>query len=1052
MVSQVNALTNGQETLTARPPTPPRGKRKEQREQKKQDQKQTIETIEPSSAVLPRQTRSRRSLLIQAEVHTPPGRSPDSCDSENTSSRRTAKKVGFSTQPDEYREPPTYNSNKENVPKPSTPVTAPSSAGSNKLIKSILKPSPAPNPLNPFAADIDDPNKQVNITAMLESTIKQLAGADRESKIDAYNILMRALRASNNLPDRIALQDQMGLFTQFIQRDITTKIDGGAIDSSLANHALTLLSTFLYFPAIASTLSHDFSVFIIDHCIRCFEDRLMPKDVVRHLMQVVATQDFSPKVMTADRVSRLVVALHKIEEHMKGKSIIMSRIIIYRKLIKQSRLHMVSRSDWLLDLFTDMLSSMKEIRAAAIALGFETVFTIGKEKQLSRKVMELLQMSVDETRYIEYYVQRLLAMVASNKQDSVVVPQIWSIVILLLRCPVDRWEFFSPWLGIIQKCFNSSDHQTKMEANYAWNRLVYAFYLNESSFSKTIVTICQPFITQLQRKVVARYLEDFRRVVIGSICNLYYYAFKPNSTSAQTDHFWVACVRPLMERLISLEKDAEQSGKTTVGGPENLPQAATILTGLFDSATPRLWHDDHIAETALVKPEELPALDPKWIRKNADKVFTVIDPIINKAFLDITRPETPVYKLWRTLVSAVAAAAAKEVKVSSDTANFIAHTFGLLLKLWSAGPQQTSGDDAHVFVRATQEFLSIMIEHLGLLPFTETRLSMSKQNTFLPVATPSHRPGKGQGITRTPLHHLFAILSTKSPGVLDDDTLANLFRSTFSPFLAARAPRARIDLAIELMQYSSSTEAPSPYGPWLFISEIVSSSMENSQATHSSDGSGSGPTLGHEYREIVRHLERGIISTPNLPWEHWLPLFQLLVARVTDETGDAGCAVVVVEPLSKVFSDMLTTGEHDSISLNVWKGGVELLSTAKQPRDRQALDAVRRRLWGTPAAGARSASFDPFDNLYRLINQLLETSYNHPDVHEELAPSILMEVAAFLTRCSRPLVLRSLTLLQSGISFWIQDTNEQYSGTQPSKVSDAVSILINHSTQFLVVY
>ncbi len=1016
MVSQMTA-PKGLDALPTRPPTPPR-------------EKQQIEADSASQ-----RTRSRHSLVVRSDLHTPPRHSPDSGNSANPSSQGTRKKVGFSTQPD-YQEAPTYN-DKENAPKQPTPLTAPSSTGSTRLIKSILKPSSVTNPLDPSDGN-EDPNRQVNIVAMLESTIKQLAGADRESKLDAYMMLVRALKASNNLPDRIALQNQMGLFMQFIQRDITTKNATGAIDPSLTNHALTLLVTFLYFPAIASTLSHDFGVFIIDHCIRCFEDRSMPKDVVRHLMQVVASQDFSSKVMTADRVGRLVAALHKIEEHMNGKSIVMSRIIIYRRLIKQSKPHMVSHSDWLLDLFTDMLSSMKEIRAAAIALGFEAVFTIGKEKQLSRRVMEILQLTVDETKYIEYYVQRLLTM-TGNKQESTAVPQVWSVIILLLRCPVDKWEFFSPWLGIIQKCFNSTDHYTKLEANYAWNRLVYALYLNEPSFSKNTTIVCQPFPTQLRRKVSGKHQEEFRRIVFGSICNLYYYAFKPNSTSTQIDHFWLGYVRPIMEILVTTRVEAKTNEKSTVVDSDNLAQAAIMLTGLFDSVTPRLWKEDRIAESPTVKPDELPAIDPKWVRRNADKVFTVVEPIISKTFLDMANPESPIHRLWRTLISAVAAAASKEVKVSSDTANFMAHTFSLLLKLWSSGPQQSSGNNPQTFVSATQEFLTIMIEHLGHLPFTESRLLMSKQNTFVPVATPSHRGGKGQGLTRTPIHHLFSILSTKSPHIHDEYSLLELFRCIFNPFVMTRPTRPRIDLAHELARESLPMDVRSPYGPWLFISQTIQSSMENSQSSHSSNGSGSGPTVGHEYREVVKHLEKGIRSTSNLPWQHWQSLCQFLVTKVTDETGEAGCAIAVVEPLARTFLDCLSTKEYDSISMNTWKGGVELIAIAKQPRDRQALDAARRRLWGTSVAGPRSVSFDPFDTFYQLINRLLEISYAYSDAKiEEILPSVLAQVMTFLARCSRLLVFKSIVQLQSGICLWIQDPNGRYTSKQLPKVSEAV--------------
>ncbi|KAI0599829.1 Rap1-interacting factor 1 N terminal-domain-containing protein [Biscogniauxia sp. FL1348] len=1003
MISQEAAASTGLETLPTRPPTPPREK------QTDIDSKQLL---------------ARHPLHSRITLHTPPSHSPGSADSTTPSSRRVRKKVEFTVQA-EYRDAPTY-ADKENAHKQSTPVSAPSSAAS-RPIKSILKQSSSPvhpNPLDPSAGS-DEANRRIDLPAMLASTIKQIAGADRDSKLDAYTLLVRALKASNSLPDRIALQDKMSLFMQFIQRDITTKGPNGTLDSSLVNHALTLLVTFLHFPAIATTLSPDFGLFIIDHCIRSFEDRSTPKDVVRHLMQVVAFQDFPPKVMTVDRVGRLVTSLHKIQEHMQGKSIIMSRLLIYRRLIKQARTHMVIHSDWLHDLFNEMLSNIKEIRAAAISLGLDASFTVGKEKQLSRRVMEILQRPVDETRYIESYVQRLMAM-TKDKQVSAAVPQVWSVVILLLRCPVDRWEFFAPWLEIIQKCFNSGDYQTKTEANYAWNRLVYVLQLNESSFSKTIGTVCQPFISQLKRKGTSKQLEELRKVVIGSICNLYYYAFKPNSSSAQLDNYWDSCVRPLMQQLASGTSQ------------EHVAQAALILTGLFNSSTPRLWKEDRIAEHILVNPEELPALDPKWVRRNAHRIFPLVEPIIRNSFSTFSHPDSNPHKLWRSLVSAVAAAASKEVKVSTDTATFVAHAFGLFLKIWTGGPSDDT-DTEQGFLDAAEKYLTIIVDSLGLLPFTEKLLSMNKQNAFAPVATPSHRLGKGQGLIRAPLHHLFAILSTPPPTITDSDGLSNLIRAVFNPFVLARSSRAKRELAQELT-LALPANGSWPYGPWVFISEILSSSLENSQPSHVTSDSGSEPPIGHEYREIIKHLERGIASTPNLPWDRWLSLFQVLLSRATEEVGEAGCAVGVVEPLSKTVFE---TSSGTDISRNSLKCGIMLISAARQPRDRQALDAARRRLWGTSAASSRSASFDAFDYFYRLTNRLLETSYNHLEDldHDEIVVPMLLELANFLTRCSQVLVFKSLVQLQQGLGLWIRDADSRYSSRQSSTVSEAVKNL-----------
>ncbi|KAH9893082.1 hypothetical protein F4778DRAFT_749654 [Xylariomycetidae sp. FL2044] len=1012
-------VSHGFESLPVRPPTPPREKQVE---------------------ADPKQLLSRQAQNSRLSLHTPPSHSPGSAASTNPTSRRTRKKVEFTIEAN-YQDAPAHVA-KDNAPKQPTPISAPSS-GPSKPIKSILKSTTSPNPPNPLDPSAgSDATRFVNLATMLESTIKQLAGTDRDSKVDAYTMLVRALKASNNLPDRIALQDKMSLFMQFIQRDVTLKGPNGAMDTSMVNHALTLLVTFLHFPAIASTLTHDFGIFIVDHCIRSFEDQSVPKDVVRHLMQVIAFQDFSPKVMTADRVGRLVTALHRIEEHLKGKSIIMSRILIYRRLIKQSRSHMVIHSDWLLDLFTDMLSSMKEMRAAAIALGLEASFTVGKEKQLSRRVMDILQLTVDDTKYIEFYVERLMAM-AKDKADSAVVPQIWSVVILLLRCPVDRWEFFGPWLEIIQRCFNSGELHTKVEANYAWNRLVYALQLNDQSLSKTIGTVCQPFSSQLKRRVAGKQLEELRKVVVGSVCNLYYYAFKPNSTTAQIDSYWDACVRPLLQRLAFPETDKKQPSSTP-SSTDHVTQATLILTGLLSASTPRIWKEDRVAENPLVRPDELPPLDAKWIRRNASRVFIMVEPILKRTFLDLSDAKSSSFKLWETLVGAVAIAASKEVKVSTDTAAFVGHAFSVLLRIWSEGLADQISDkpSQQRFLSASRSYLFTMINELGLLPFTEKMLSMNKQNSFIPVATPSHRTGKGQGLTRTPLHHLFSILSTLPPGISDDDSLTSLITAVFEPFLAMRTSRAKADVAQELMQMLG-VDGLIPYGPWVFVSEAISSNLENSQASHASVNSGSEIPIGHEYRDVVKHLEKGIKSAPNLPKEKWVSLFHALTSRVREEVGEAGCAIAVVEPMSKTIMENGNGNGDAEVPLAIFHAGIELITYARQPRDRQALDAARRRLWGTSVAGGRSASFDPFDGLYQLANKLLKSSYLHMSQFnlDEIVIPLLSEVANFLARCSRLLVFRSLAQLQQGVGLWIQDPDGRFSSKGPTKVYEAVKSL-----------
>lgn len=54
---------------------------------------------------------------------------------------------------------------------------------------------------------------------------------------------------------------------------------------------------------------------------------------------------------------------------------------------------MIVYLDWLMDLFIDMFSNLKEIWLLVIFFGFELVFIIGYDKVLLRKVVEIFNIS-----------------------------------------------------------------------------------------------------------------------------------------------------------------------------------------------------------------------------------------------------------------------------------------------------------------------------------------------------------------------------------------------------------------------------------------------------------------------------------------------------------------------------------------------------------------------------------------------------------------------------------------------------------------------------------
>ncbi|KAH8717696.1 Telomere length regulator protein rif1 [Beauveria bassiana] len=993
-------------SLSARPPTPPRETNRA---------RQAANGSAPSTRSAPFDPR----LSLQ----TPPnaGSASSAITEPNTGSGRTRKKVEWSAHT-QYKEPaqPTEGSQ---LAKPSPTASAtPSSA--SRPIKGILKPSPSPSPFaNSLNGEVIGDVLQVNIIDMLDSTIKQLAGSDRDSKLDAYMMLTRALKASNNLPDRVALQDKMSLFMQFIQRDITAKNVNDTPDTSLINHALGLVATFLHFPAIASTLTSDFGIFIIDHAVRSFEDASTPKkDVIRHMMQVVAFQNFPPKVMTSDRVGRLITSLHKIENHLTGKSIIMSRIHIYKRLIKQAPKHMSVYSDWLQDMFTDMLSNVKDIRSQAISLGTEAGFSLRSDKLLMRRATEILQANSEDEAYIQFYISRLEEMI-KDIQTSSAVPQIWSVVNLFLKCPLEKWQYYAPWLTLVQSAFNMPDSLTKQEANFAWNRYIYLSLTDSKVSPKVLGTLCQPLSSQLRRKNLLRQREGatkLKRIVLGGVCNLYYYALAPGNDKYPADIVWNFTMLPIMNLLISIDDSPWILA-------DSVMQASHLLVGLLDIATPRVWRHDRIMDLPPAKADELPPLDSKWVRRNCEKVLRPVSAILEKKFLDLANKESLAYRLWQVLVGSIASASAKDIKVSDDTAKFIACIFSFIAKTWSTGVRGADQTTNGKFLGAMENFVAILVQGLSVLPFMEKKLSMTS-NSFEPMLTPSHRndqPDSTQGVSRTPVLHLFHMLSSLPPGVKDDEAFSTFFSAIFQPFFKDRPRKASLELARELLQQLPRNSA-TPSAPWILASQNLSPLLSGSSDVPTSSISSSEHLLGPVYRELVSLLDRGLMSHPNLPFVQWKSLFSKVCEHTKSQTGDAGLALAVVEPLAKALTDSVLL---KTCSLQPQQPGIAfqavsaLFDVAHMPRDAHAVEAARRRLWGTALTIAKSNSADLYGHLYKLGNNCLDWLYSSSAgaLRGENTIRLLQSVTGFLTRSGAAHGLKLLNKLQQGICVWILD-------------------------------
>ncbi|KAF5878054.1 putative telomere length regulator protein [Botrytis fragariae] len=973
---------------------------------------------------------------------------PDSsADLINTPST-SRKKVGWSEKYD-YKDPPRIITDRKTLSAQALSPLTPSAE--RKATKSILKTHHVPDPTQNIVPSKGDDttltSKPLMVDArMLESISKQLAGKDRGSKLDAYTTLSGALKACDNVPDRKALSDKMDLILQFMKRDLNAKLETGALDTQLAKEALVLMSSFLYKKSIADMLTPEFNGYIVDYALKTFENPGMSKEVVRHLMFIIAQQKFSARIMTADRVTKLISAIHNIEDYVRGKSIVEQRINIYRTFLRQSRAHMISNSDWLGDLFSDMLNSYSNIQTAAIAFGEEAGLELGTESKISSKVTEIFKGSDGkDVKYVDFFAERLRIMA---KKPSSSTPRIWAAVILFLRArpkQLEHWAFIKTWLDVIKVCFNSSDQNTKLAANLAWNRMIFVITLEEKVSFSMINTLSQPLILQLPRKDVRKISNSdnlHRKSTLSSICNLFYYSVKPNTTQAQLDTFWdTYIIQIVRDKLIPTD-----FVENPALAKQDLGDACNILCGLFNAHTQRPWIPTRALNDNAVTPRELPGFDPRWLRKSASRVFSVLSPLMELLFWELALPKSRISLLWETYIFSISSAAAKEVKTSNDTMSCLAFLFSTLYKIWQKGPDGLHTLTSHRkneanFLANFQVIVTTAISGLGVLPFTERLLSMGQQDDFIVVATPSHRPGKTKGDIRSPLHHLLLLISSPPLGFKHGLKFSEMAEAILMPFFETRrSSKGKMDLVKDLLEILPTDVNESCGALWSILAKLATAAINFRDDVVVTSTIHDSRPLGAEYRSVARILDVGIDLSPKEPLKGWEDLFQALVTSATTDSGHGGRAIVVIEPIAKALASNWRS-DDDYCGNKVVYCQI-LVKEASYPKDRQALDAARRRLWGSATAGPKIHIFDPYFQLYQYISRCLRCSYTELSSNDHITIcGLLGEVEALLVRCPKVLFGETLTQLQNGIICWISDEEAKLHGG--SDLSRSVNSLWN---------
>ncbi|KAI9931052.1 hypothetical protein ASPWEDRAFT_166998 [Aspergillus wentii DTO 134E9] len=966
--------------LSARPPTPPR----------------------TTPRMLPNEAKDR--LEGSPAVLQTPGDSPYG--SAGVPSSRHSKRVNFSPWT-KYIKPPTFTNS---TLKSQADLKALPPSNECKPSKSILKATHAHAPVS---SPNDAPFTSESFAMLLESITKQLAGGSTSERLDAYMHFFSALRAYDDLPSDREISGKLGLVTQFIQRDVTRDLqNGGPLDTNLVIQALKLSAALVWHPEISKQLSDDFKVFLVDHSMSCLQDAKVSKSVVTNCMPILSTHNFPAKIMTTARLTRLLTALNEVTSRVSGSAIVTQRLSIYHRILTQSKSTFVSHSSqWMDHLVSGLLHPLKDTRVKAIALGFHISMVFGPNPALSKSIRDCFDRPLENNRKMVAEICERMSRMMASQDSGVHVPQIWSVIILLLRSKrsnVDQWEHFKELVLVLQKCFNCSEPAIKAQAMTSWNRFVYVVSPNEATSPSIIKMLSRPILSQFERKKQDKQMAQLSQVALSSYYNLVYYAFRPSTSHQHLDFVW--------EEYI-----ASPSAGVFSSAPMLNDRFSLVLSNMLWSPQAKVWFENKANDNNKLDPEELPSLDCKWIRSRITSILKVFENIFKSSvWADgvVAIEKSNIATAWTSLSRALSYASSKEITPSAESMHAVASVLGLLQRLWNAGPSSLNATDTSFekFFERFRFLSTTMIFSLGSIPFTE-KLLLKTDETFQAANTPTHRHSRGNSNPDSPILHFLRIISDVSGISEPTPSYMRLINGTLEAACNGKTSRgSRLEIIRQCADLHPN-EAEFHFGVhsyaqivWKSTAQLAADCLRSFPIESARERDGS---VLRDYENIVKILSAGLkFSDVSQVWNQLLDSF---VRVVRTEKGDRAIATVAMEPLAECVMRLRVRDAYlPSTSL--------LSNSLSIPYCQQ--EASNPKETGSHSAGNEQLLFP--HKLVELVERTLQESYGGFNASETSGIADFIEsLTSFLG--SGILTFRSsiLETLQQPLALWIRDEVRQ---------------------------
>ncbi|KAJ5708384.1 hypothetical protein N7488_008185 [Penicillium malachiteum] len=877
--------------------------------------------------------------------------------------------------------------------------------------KSILKESNSPIPVfSPQKVDITSNSE--SLTMLLESVIQQLAGESITSRRDAYMQFFNTLRTYDRLPSTKAIAEKLSLITSFIQRDISRDSVNGPVDTNVANQALKLANAFVWHSDVAPQLSEDFKIFLIEHATTSLHEAKVPKSVLTHYMSILSSQNFGPRVMTNARVIRLLTALQDITKHVSGKGIALHRLSIYQRLLSQSRSTFVSQAAlWVEHLVSGLLNPIKDTRLKAINLGFEIATVMGPNYTLSRSLRDLFDQSLDRDRKLITEVKERMGRMMPTAESGVHVPQIWSVIILLLRSKnwnLEQWEHFKDWLLVLQRCFNCSEPAIKGQAILGWNRFIYAMNPNEFTDKTLLRMLSKPILSQFERRKSDKPGSAPAQLARESYYNLLYYTFRPSPSQNYLDFIW--------EEFIANPTTSTFSTASTLSDMQ-----ARVLTHILWSPQLKIWSEARINDATKIRPEELPSIDSKWVRSRVSSILKVFERLLKASVWDDNDlSKSNIALAWSSLASALSLASSKEITPSSESMQAVASVLALLQRLWNAGPSSLNvlDEEPNLFFERIRFLATTMITSLGSIPFTERLLLKSSDGSFQSSNTPTHRQSTSGTNLSSPILHLLRTISQTSVSSTPTLEYVRLVEGVIQASCKGRISRgSRLELLQQCAdlakpEFSSSGLSPSPLLEvvWKASARAAADALQSFPMESARERDGS---VSRDYDNVTKILASGLkLQDVFQEWPHLLSSF-VRVART--EKGEHNLPALIIEPLAELLISVPVQ--------NTFLPSASLLSQSL------SIPFLQGNEGGNMHTVAEQIQPIPFPTkLLESVDRTLRFAYDGFNVSQTLGLAGFIEsLTSFLVSGALRFRSRLLETLQPALSSLVQDKEFKFS-------------------------